>query len=197
MKAEDIYHTAKSSATYTEPMPGSFVKPLEIIQLFNLKEGFQFADFGAGTGAYVLAAAPLVGESGQIYAIDIQKEVLLRLKQIVTEAGHSNTKFLWCDFENSGATQLPDESLDVAVMSNTLFQLEDKSGALREIHRVLKSTGKFHLIDWSESFNGMGPEAPLVVTKENALNYATATGFALQEEFNPGEHHYGLTLIKK
>ncbi len=188
--------TPDTTKEYTEPFPGRFVNPAEIVHLFDLKEGSKFADFGAGTGAYVLAAAPLVGQNGQIYAIDIQKDLLLKLKQTVADAGYENVKFLWCDFENVGATCLPDNSLEIILISNTLFQLENKSGAFKEVHRVLKNTGKLYVIDWSESFKGMGPEKNLVVTKSQAIDLATASGFVLQSEFNPGEHHYGLIFIK-
>ncbi len=175
----------------------TFVKPAEIIHLFNLAEGSRFADFGSGSGAYVLSAAPLVGQTGKVIAVDIQKDLLLKLKQAVADAGHSNVKFLWCDFENVGATELPEDSLDVAVISNTLFQLENKLGALREIHRTLKNTGKLYLIDWSESYKGMGPNDNMIVTKSAAMDFATEAGFILQSEFSPGEHHYGLELIKQ
>jgi len=175
----------------------AFVNPTEIIHLFDLKEGTTFADFGSGSGAYILAAAPLVGQTGTVYAIDIQKDLLLKLKQTVTDAGQENVKFLWCDFENLGATQLSDNSLDTIIISNTLFQLEDKAGALREAHRVLKDTGKLYIIDWSESYKGMGPEGALVVTKSMALDLLILTDFVLESEFNPGEHHYGLKCIKK
>ena len=155
MKPEDLYTTAKPSmpdgmpqdmpiqppataSQYTEPMPGKFVNPAEVIHLFGLSQGTTFADFGAGTGAYVLAAAPLIGDTGQIYAIDIQKDMLLKLKQSVADAHHDNVKFLWCNFETVEATKLPDNSVDVAVLSNTLFQIENKRGALQEIYRILK-----------------------------------------------------------
>ena len=175
----------------------AFVNPAEVIHLFDLKEGSTFADFGSGSGAYVLAAAPFVGQTGIVYAIDIQKDLLLRLKQSVADSGQENVKFLWCDFEKLGATQLPNNSLDAITISNTLFQLEDSAGALREAHRVLKTTGKLYIIDWSESYKGMGPEKELIVTKSAALDLLTLTDFVLESEFSPGEHHYGLKCIKK
>lgn len=184
-------------STTTEPQPGKFINPTEIIHLFGLKEGSTVADLGSGSGAYVLAAAPLVGQTGHVYAIDIQKDLLTKLKQSIADSGHSNVTFLWCNFEEVGATQLPDQSLDVVIISNTLFQLENKSGALKEAHRILKDLGKLYIIDWSESYKGMGPEKALIVTKDEALDFATATKFTLQSEFNPGEHHYGLIFNKK
>ena len=59
-----------------------FIDPKEIIKLFNLKEGYKFADFGSGSGAYVLLASKIVGDGGIVYAIDIQKDLLLNPKNL-------------------------------------------------------------------------------------------------------------------
>ena len=39
------------------------------------------ADIGAGSGYYVFRLAPLVGEKGKIYAVDIQQEMLDIIKK--------------------------------------------------------------------------------------------------------------------
>ena len=174
----------------------AFVNPSEVIHTLGIKEGSKFADFGAGSGAFVLAAAPLVGVTGTVYAIDIQKDILLKLKESVINAGITNTKFLWCDFEILGATKLPDDSLDVVLISNTLFQLEDRAGALREAYRTLKPGGSLYIIDWSESFNGMGPSKELVVPQADSQALAEAAKFVLKDTFTPGDHHYGLHFNK-
>ncbi|MCD5384407.1 MAG: methyltransferase domain-containing protein [Candidatus Pacebacteria bacterium] len=175
---------------------GRFMDPFKIVQLFGLQEGYKFADFGSGTGAFVLAAAPLVGNTGTVLAIDIQKDALLKLKDTVIQNEYPNTKFLWCDFENLGATQLPDESIDVALISNTLFQLDDRAGALREAYRVMKDSGNLYIIDWTDSFKGMGPDKDLIIVSDQASRIAQDAGFKLVNSFTPGEHHYGLHFKK-
>ncbi len=175
---------------------GKFVNPAEIIHLLGLKEGSKFADFGSGSGAFVLAAAPLVGNTGTIAAIDVQKDLLLKLKQLVIESGNTNVRFLWCDFEIPGATKLPNDSLDTVLISNTLFQLHDKNGAITEAYRVLKKGGELYIIDWTESFNGMGPDKNLIITKDEASELAESIGLTLVNTFEPGAHHYGIKLTK-
>jgi ubiquinone/menaquinone biosynthesis C-methylase UbiE len=174
----------------------AFVNPTQIIQQLGLKEGVKFADFGAGTGSFVLAASPLVGPTGIVYAIEIQKDILLRLKELSIKAGHTNTKFLWCDFEQLNATKLPNESLDIALISNTLFQLNDKQGAIQEAYRTIKTGGDLYIIDWIDSFNGMGPDTDLIISSDKAIELATKAGFKYINTFEPGEHHYGLHFTK-
>ncbi len=174
----------------------AFVNPTKIIHLFDLQEGIKFADFGAGTGAFALSAASLVGPTGMVYAIDIQKDILLKLKEESIKSKLTNIKFLWCDFEQLNATKLNDASIDVVLISNTLFQLDNPQGALTEAYRVLKNNGNLYIIDWQESFNGMGPEKNLIITSQQAQKMASQIGFKLKDKFEPGDHHYGLHFIK-
>lgn len=38
------------------------------------------ADFGSGSGHYVMALSELVGDRGRVYAIDLQQALLQRVK---------------------------------------------------------------------------------------------------------------------
>lgn len=175
---------------------GTFVNPAKMVHLFGLKEGSTFADFGCGSGAYVLTALPLVGQTGMVIALDVQKDLVLKVKQACVDGGYTNVRYIWGDFEQPGATNLPDGSLDVALISNTLFQLDDAAGALGEVHRTLKLNGRLFIIEWRGSFNGIGPAEGRVVDKARAQALLTQAGFSVVREFTPGEYHYGLECTK-
>ncbi len=150
------------------------------------------ADFGSGSGAYALLIAPLVGEAGRVYAIDVQRDLLRRLHNEAMRRGLRNVSIVWADLGAEESSKLPARSLDLVLMSNILFQLDDKRDALREAWRILKPTGQLIILDWSDSFGGMGPVKQHVVTKAGALELARETGFELVREFEAGAHHYGL-----
>jgi len=177
-------------------MTGSFANPSRNVAQMGIVVGMQVADFGAGSGAYVLALAPLVGASGRIYAIEVQQDLLRKIKNTTDEQGHKNIDVIWGNFERPNGSKLADESVDMVVLSNTLFQLDDKRGAILEASRVLRPGGQLTVIDWSESFGGMGPQKIDVVTKENAKELCESSGFTLLREFEAGAHHYGLIYRK-
>ena len=57
-----------------------FIKPEEIIKNFEVRSGMTAADFGSGSGHYVLAIAKKMNNLGTVYAIDIQKNLLEKIK---------------------------------------------------------------------------------------------------------------------
>ena len=173
---------------------GQFVKPEAVVTHFHLRDGDRVADFGAGIGNFSKILSRAVGNSGKVYACEIQRNLVEKLGHLKHEAKLSNLEPLWVDLERQGMLKIPERTLDCGVLANTLFQIEQKASALSEIARVLKPGGKFFIIDWSESFGGLGPAPGAVLTKEVAQQLAEEAGFSFERTFVAGAHHYGLAF---
>lgn len=174
----------------------SFTNPEENIKALGIYEGMYIADLGAGVGAYTIPLAEKLGDTGRVYAVEVQKDFLTNIKNLATARGLKNVELLWGNIEKLGGTKIKDSGVDIVVISNVLFQAEDKAGLLKEASRILKAGGKLLLIDWSDSFNNLGPSPKMVVTKENALALCEDQGFVLKTEISAGEHHYGFIMYK-
>lgn len=173
-----------------------FVEPAVVCSQFHLRPDDTVADFGAGGGYFLEPLQQAVGAGGTVYAIEVQKSLVEGLGEIVRQRDYTNVQVLWADFEEPAGSTVSADVLDTAIMVNTLFQLEDKPGALQEVFRTLRSGGKFFLIDWSESFGNLGPTTEAVVTAQDAQARAEEAGFILEREFAAGEHHYGFAFRK-
>jgi len=173
-------------------MNASFSEPRENVLKLGLREGMKVGDFGAGSGHYSRAAAAIVGYDGKVYAIDVQENVLKHLKINTHSAHHSIIDTVWGDIEKPGGTHLRDASLDAVILANILFQIENRSGLLNEIRRVLKSGGKLMVVDWAGSYGGMGPAQEQVVTEHEAEEFFINGGFHKVKSFRAGPHHYGI-----
>jgi len=112
------------------------------------------------------------------------------------QQGLTNIHPLWCDLEEENGIKISTGELDVAILVNTLFIIEDKDTAIKEMARTLRQGGKFFVIDWTESFAGMGPQSGHVVTADAATALFEANGFVLDTEYPTGDHHYGLAFRK-
>ncbi len=170
---------------------GAFSAPEKIIAQFGLEEGHHVADFGTGSGHYALAAARAVG-SGRVYAIDIQPELLRRLKNLAHAEYLHNIYPLHGDFEKSGDTKLKEGSVDAVFLCNVLFQLKDKEAALGEMKRVLRPKGRALVVDWADSFGGLGPTPAEILTENEAQALLERAGFSVQRTINAGAHHWGV-----
>ncbi len=171
-----------------------FIVPEVVASHFHLRDGDIIADFGAGAGYFTPVLAMAAGPSGRVVACEIQKNLVEKIGCTARQCGHSNVEVLWCDIEEEGGIPLNDHLLDAGGLINTFFQLEDKATAVKEIHRVIRSGGVVHVIEWNDSYGGIGPSPEQVVDKASLCNWFEGDCFVLEREYPAGEHHYGLTF---
>jgi ubiquinone/menaquinone biosynthesis C-methylase UbiE len=129
--------------------------------------------------------------------VDVQKDLLTKIKNQASLVGVRNVDIVWADIENLGGTKLRDQSIDGVIAANIFFQLDNKEGACREIKRILKRSGRVFLVDWASSFGGMGPEAGSVFDPSKAKDLFIKNDFELDREITAGAQHYGLIFRKK
>lgn len=170
----------------------NFAHPPRNVALLGIEPGMLVADFGSGSGAYVLAIAEQLQGFGHVYAIDVQRDLLRRTANEAAKQGYKNVEVIWADLEMPNASKLASNALDVVLISNLLFQVPDKQAILSEARRILKKTGRLAVIDWSDSFGGMGPVKEDVIKKDAVVVLAQKAGFEFSKEFPAGAHHYGL-----
>jgi ubiquinone/menaquinone biosynthesis C-methylase UbiE len=170
----------------------SFADPKANILQMGLHEGMKVADLGVGSGHYAFAAAAIVGSGGRVYAIDVQEDLLTTLQAEARKRGIRTIETIWGDIERAGGTLLKDKSVDAAILSNTLFQLEDAPSAIAEAKRIIKPGGKLLVVDWAGSYAGMGPSKEQIVTEQKAEELFIGGGFHKAKSFRGGPHHYSI-----
>ncbi|MBI5456190.1 class I SAM-dependent methyltransferase [Candidatus Kaiserbacteria bacterium] len=179
----------------TEPsgkQAAPFAHPRRNVAALGIQPGMKIADFGAGSGAYVHAIANELSGSGTVYAVDVQKDLLRRIKNDALKRGLHNVEVVWADIEKPGASKIKEHMLDLVLISNLLFQLQNHKVPFVEAHRILKKEGRLAVIDWNDSYGGIGPIKSHVVPKGEVILLANNAGFELAREFSAGTHHYGL-----
>lgn len=173
-----------------------FCDPHKVFYQLGIKEGSKVVDLGAGTGAYTKLFANGVGSTGMVYAIDVQKDILQRLKRDLDQKGFTNITYIWGNIEKPEGTKIADASTDFVFISNVLFQVDAPDSVLAEVYRILKPRGRVGVIDWSESFNGMGPSEKQVISRGEMLRHIHEARFAYTGDFVAGSHHYGVFAEK-
>jgi ubiquinone/menaquinone biosynthesis C-methylase UbiE len=173
-----------------------FANPEKNISQFNVDPGHVIADFGSGQGHYSIATAKKIGNTGMVYALDIQQSLLQKLKNTAEELGLKNINIIWADLDEERGSTLKDGIIDRIIASNILFQVEKKDNLIAEIYRVLKPKGRVLLIDWQDSFSGLGPKENEIIKKDVARVMFESHNFIFEKEIQTGDHHYGLIFKK-
>lgn len=177
----------------------NFLNPSKIAKLLPLKEGMKVADFGCGSGYFSLAIAKLIQPGGTVIALDIWKPSLDSLKFRAKTAGLSNTiKTQWANLEDEHGSHLPNDFCDLVLVSNILFEVEDKNTVIAEARRILKPEGLLVLLEWKAD-KLPSKEFLHPLRKDDALTLLEKYGFKLERELPLGVTHYGFLtkLINK
>ena len=138
----------------------------------NQGEGRTWADLGAGSGAFTLALADLIGPHGVIHAIDRDRAALAELRTaFVSAVPQAELRVQAADFTR----RLELADLDGIVMANSLHFVEDKTGVLALVRGYLKRGGRLILVEYDSDRGNTWVPHPL--SFETWRDLASETGF--------------------
>ncbi|HXJ45760.1 MAG TPA: methyltransferase domain-containing protein [Candidatus Dormibacteraeota bacterium] len=117
----------------------------KLAALLEWKQGTSVADIGAGDGSYAFAAADVVGTSGKVFATEIDKEKLAKLRNEITKRSLKNVQVV----ESGDAeTNLPALCCDAIFLRRVYHHLAKPLEFDASILRSLKPGGKLAIIDF-------------------------------------------------
>lgn len=174
-----------------------FTKPDSNVAQLELRGSERVAVFGSGAGGHSLAAMKLLKGNGRVFAFDHRMPMVEKLKSDATRMGFSGLTVKNASFEVVGGTGMFNESFDVVIVPNTLYAAKNKKALVAEAFRILKVGGRLLIVDWSDSYGGMGPQPEYIVSPEAARGLAEQGGFHFTRSFTAGAQHYGLIFSKE
>jgi len=135
-------------------------------------EGGTWADLGAGTGAFTLALADLIGPHGVIHAIDRDRAALAELRSaFVSAMPQAELRARTADFTR----RLDLSELDGVVMANSLHFVDDKAAVLDLVRGYLKHAGRLLLVEYDSDRGNTWVPHPL--SFETWRDVAAEAGF--------------------
>jgi ubiquinone/menaquinone biosynthesis C-methylase UbiE len=111
----------------------------EIFKAAEIGAGSMVADVGAGDGFLTLRLAPVVGETGHVFAVDIADAKLQRLKQRASDAHFDNVEIVMGSEDDP---RLPTGKLDAVFILNAYHEMTRFQEILRHIRESLKPGGR-------------------------------------------------------
>jgi ubiquinone/menaquinone biosynthesis C-methylase UbiE len=151
-----------------------------IISSLKLTPGKTVADIGAGPGVLSLPLAKSVSPGGKVYAVEIDKAFLDRIRE---KAGAAKVTNIVPVLGAYGDPQLPSQDVDVALFHDVLHHIQDRAGYLKAVSKYVKPGGRIAVVELPPT-GSHKDEPTLVVTKDQVKGWMADAGFKPVEEFN-------------
>jgi ubiquinone/menaquinone biosynthesis C-methylase UbiE len=157
-------------------------QPERIMDALFIGEASRVADLGAGGGWFTIRLAHRVGPNGQVFAQDIQPQMIESIRRRVENEGLRNVKMILGTPEDPN---LP-ANLDAVLVVDAYPQFAAPIAVLRAVARSLSANGHIGIVDFRKDGGG-GPGPPLAerLEPEAVISDAKQAGLRLtsQETF--------------
>lgn len=182
--AQDPWKNVYTESAWTER--DRWQKPDDLIHHLNLKPGSKVADVGCHEGYITIKLSAVVGQSGKVYAVDVEQSKLDKLQSILTKRSITNVEPVKGDYDNP---KLPLNSLDGVIILDTYHEMDDHDEILLHIKSALKIDGRLviceAIADERKTFSREDQERK----HELGINYAfedlKKAGFTILKQQDP------------
>jgi SAM-dependent methyltransferase len=149
----------------------------QVIALAQVKGGERVLDLGCGPGVFTALLARAVGESGQVFAADVEPEMVQACEERIEALGFTNVAV---GRSEENAIPLPAGSVDLVFACHLLHELQDPAALLAEVRRVLRPGGRLAAVEWEKvETGGVGPPVEARLTPEDSRALLEGNGFTV------------------
>ena len=146
-----------------------------VMDALGIASGKSVADIGAGSGWFTVRAARRVGESGVVYAVDINPEAIRYIADRAQKEQLRNVKTVLGRADNP---LLPADSIDCVLMLKTYHEVAEPVALLQNLRASLRPGAKVGIIDR----NGNGEDHG--VNRDVVLREAQQAGYRLLKQYD-------------
>jgi ubiquinone/menaquinone biosynthesis C-methylase UbiE len=168
-----------------------FFNANDVLDRLDLKEGGTLLDAGCGDGFISISASKLVGESGLVFAVDIDTHSIDTLNQVIERNKIENIEAIKADISKT----LPIENniIDLCFMVNVFHGIVENNEVdlvLKEIKRVVKPDSDFAIVDFKKIESMPGPPISIRLSPEQLESILREYDFEKRNYFEIGRYHY-------
>ena len=139
--------------------------PARAIAALKIPRGATVADIGAGSGYYTERLAKTVGETGRVYATDIQPEMLALIQRKIDAQKIANIELV---LGTETEARLPENAIDLAIMVDVYHELARPQVFLESVKRALKPGGRLVLLEYRKE----DPRVPIKLEHKMSVREA-------------------------
>lgn len=140
----------------------------QVMDVLGITPGKDVADIGAGSGWFTVRAAQRVGNSGKVYAVDINPDAIDYINDRLKKDHVTNVKTIVSEPDNP---KLPRNSVDAVLMMKTYHEVEDPVALLRNLKPALKPGARVGIIDRDGNGTDHGVHKQIVLKEAGEAGY--------------------------
>jgi ubiquinone/menaquinone biosynthesis C-methylase UbiE len=122
----------------------SWQQPDRVIESLSIHPGAHVADLGSGGGYFTWPLAEAVGESGRVYAIDVDPDMTSHVAEQSREKGLANVESILAEFHDP---LIPEGGVDLIFTCNTYHHFENREEYFRNVAKHLRPGGRLAIIE--------------------------------------------------
>lgn len=146
-----------------------------VMDILGIATGKNVADIGAGSGWFTVRAAKRVGDSGIVYAVDINPEATRYIEERAQKEKLHNVKAILSKADDA---MLPAGSVDSVLLLKTYHEVAEPIVLLRNLKASLRLGARVGIIDR----NGNGEDHG--VGKDVVIREAAQAGYKLTAQYD-------------
>jgi 2-polyprenyl-3-methyl-5-hydroxy-6-metoxy-1,4-benzoquinol methylase len=147
----------------------------------KIRPGMNVCDMGCGNGFYTFRLAEMVGPEGLVYAVDIQPEMLVLLREEMERRGVDNIVPILGSVHHP---RLPAGQIDAILLADVYHEFSHPEQMLAEMRQALKPDGFAILLE----FRTEDPQVPIKelhkMSKAQIMKEWPTNGFKLLDQFD-------------
>jgi ubiquinone/menaquinone biosynthesis C-methylase UbiE len=142
-----------------------------VMDILGITNGKSVADIGAGSGWFTVRAAKRVGESGHVYAVDINPEAIQYISERAQKEQLPNVKTI---LSKPDDPLLAADSIDAVLMLKTYHEVAHPVTLMRNLHAALRPGAKVGVIDRNGNGEDHGVGSDVVIREAKEAGYRLA-----------------------
>jgi ubiquinone/menaquinone biosynthesis C-methylase UbiE len=146
-----------------------------VMDILAIGPGKRVADIGAGSGWFTVRAAKRVGDTGMVYAVDINPEAVRSIDDRANKEKLRNVKTV---LSRADDPSLPTAAIDAVLLLKTYHEVENPVALLQNLRASLRPGTKVGIIDRNGNGENHG------VSRDVVLREASQAGFRLVEQYD-------------
>src|SRR5699024_52095 len=166
------------------------LQPEKVIDLLKVTPADTVADLGAGPGMFTI---PLAKLSKKVFAVDVEPEMLERLKKNAENENIENITYVNNDLEK---IDMNDESVTCVLNTFVIHEVSSVTNTVEEMKRILKPDGRLLLADWEATGSESGPPLEIRIPSTEMEKILQNHGFQT-ELLQLNSEHYAILAHKK